>query len=276
MPRLRYSRLEVPRKSGDDAVVGLLALHSPLGFESVGKDLIAFFREAMGAREASERLRRAGIRHALTTDILEGDPLETYRARSKAFAVGRRLWIDPSDGDEPSPPAQRIRLVVPASRAFGTGTHASTRLALLSLEDEDLAAKTVLDVGTGSGILALAAAALGARWAVGVDTDADAVFVARENRGRHAFGSRVSLFAGPLAACGGEFDVVVANMLAEELLPEGGRLLARAGKRGRVLLSGITRDREAQVLRQLRGRRWKLAGRRFEDEWSCLCLARAS
>jgi ribosomal protein L11 methyltransferase len=86
----------------------------------------------------------------------------------------------------------------------------------------------------------------------------------------------VRLFAGPPAACGGEFDLVVANMLADELLPESRRLLARAGRRGRVLLSGITREREAGVLARFRTGRWKLEGRRTDEEWSCLCLARAS
>jgi ribosomal protein L11 methyltransferase len=285
VPRLRYSRLEVPRKSGDDAVVGLLSLHGPLGFENAGRDLIAFFRDATAAREASERLRRARVRHALTTDILEGDPLEVYRSRSKAFAVGRRLWIDPRDASEPLPPDARvpsaapqgrIRLVVPASRAFGTGSHASTRLALEALEDEALDGRAVLDVGTGSGILALAAVALGARLAVGFDTDADAVFVARANCMRHPFGGRVALYAGPMGACAGEFDLVVANLLPEELLPESRGLLARAGRRGRVLVSGVTREKEAGVLARLRTGRWKLAGRRGEEEWSCLCLARAS
>jgi ribosomal protein L11 methyltransferase len=71
---------------------------------------------------------------------------------------------------------------VPASRAFGTGSHASTRLALLALEEEVVSGRDVLDVGTGSGILALAAAALGAARAVGLDVDADAVFVARGKR----------------------------------------------------------------------------------------------
>jgi ribosomal protein L11 methyltransferase len=276
VPRLRYSRLEVPRKAGDDTVVGLLSLHDPLGFETAGKDLVAFFREAASARAAAERLRSARVRHALTTDIAEGDPLEVYRARSKAFNVGRRLWIDPGDSDAPAPPAQRLALRIPASRAFGTGSHASTRLALEALEDEALDGKTMLDVGTGSGILALAAAALGARAAVGFDVDADAVFVARENCARHPFGDRVRLFAGPPAACGGEFDLVVANMLADELLPESRRLLARAGRRGRVVLSGITREREAGVLARFRTGRWKLAGRRTDGEWSCLCLARSS
>lgn len=276
MPRLRYSRLEVPRRSGDDAVVGLLSLHDPLGFETAGKDLVAFFREATAAREASERLRRARIRHALTTDIPEGDPLEVYRARSQAFAVGRRMWIDPGDSVSPEAPEERVALRIPASRAFGTGSHASTRLALEALEDEALEGRSVLDVGTGSGILALAAVALGARVAVGFDTDADAVFVARENCRRHAFSGRVALYAGAIAACGGEFDLVVANLLPEELLPESRGLLARAGRRGRVLVSGVTREKEADVLARLRTGRWKLAGRRSDEEWSCLCLARAS
>jgi ribosomal protein L11 methyltransferase len=271
-----YSRLLVPRRSGDDGILGLLSLHEPLGFESVGKDLVAFYRDAARAREASDRLRRARIRHELTTDIPERDPLELYRARSRAFAVGRRFWIDPGDAGCAEAPGARISLSLPASRAFGTGSHASTRLALLALEDEALEGRSVLDVGTGSGVLALAAAALGARFAVGLDSDAQAVFVARENLIRHPFGSHVHLYVGPLSACVGEFDLVVANMLAEELLPEARRILSRAGRRGRVLLSGITQEREAGVLGRLRAGRWKLAGRRTEQEWSCLCLARAS
>ncbi len=99
--------------------------------------------------------------------------------------------------------------------------------------------------------------------------------MARENLRRHAFGVRVRLYAGPLAACGGEFDLVAANMLAEEILPEARRILARAGRRGKVLLSGVTRDREKALLARMRTGRWKLASRRSEDEWACLCLARA-
>jgi ribosomal protein L11 methyltransferase len=272
----RFSRLLIPRKSADEAVLGLLSLHGPLGFEQAGRDLVAFYREADAARQASDRLRGAGIRHELTTDIPEGDPLEAYRARSVAFAVGRRLWVEPGHPSPARPPEDRVALRLPASRAFGTGEHASTRLALLALEEEDLEGRSLLDVGTGSGVLALAAAGLGARLAVGLDTDAEAVFVARENLGRHAFGDRVRLYAGPLAACSGEFDFVVANMLADELLSESRGLLAHAARGGRLIVSGLTRDREAAVLGRLRGRRWKLAARRAEKEWTCLCLTRAS
>ena len=274
--RLVYSRLLVPRRGGDDAVVGLLSLHEPLGFETSGKDLVAFFRGGGEARRAADALTRAKIRHELTTDIPEADPLETWRAASRPFAVGRRLWVEPGETDPgaPSPPGNRISIRVPASRAFGTGSHASTRLALLALEEEVVSGRDVLDVGTGSGILALAAAALGAARAVGLDVDADAVFVARENVLRHEFGRRVALYAGPLAAVRGRFDLVVANMIAEEILPEAGAILARAAAGGRVILSGVTRDREARVLARMRRGRWQLSARLAEDEWVCLCLAR--
>ncbi len=274
MSRTRYSRLSVPRKAGDDALLGVLSLHGPLGFEIAGKDLVVFFRGSDAARSASDALRSRRVWHELTTDIAEADPLEAWRAASRPFTVGRRFWIDPGDSGAGVAPSGRIALYLPASRAFGTGGHESTRLALLALEEEPLEGRSVLDVGTGSGVLSLAAAALGARQAVGFDVDPEAVFVARENLRRHAFGARVALYAGPLGACAGRFDVVVANMLAEEILPEAAGLLSRAARDGRVVLSGLTSDSEPAVLDRVGAGRWKLAGRRAEKEWVCLTLAR--
>ncbi len=276
MPAHHYSRLFVPKRAGDEVVLGVLCLHDPLGFEIAGEDLVAYFREATAARIAGDTLRARSVPHELTTDLSEGDPLEAYRANSRPFAVGRRLWIEPGESGSGAVPENRVVLRVPATRAFGTGSHASTRLALIALEDEPLAGQSVLDVGTGSGVLALAAVGLGASRAVGLDTDAEAVFVARENLRRHVFGERVGLYAGPLEACRGEFDIVVANMIAEEMLPEASRLLDRAGRAGRVVVSGVTEEREGEVLAALRRGPWKLAGRRTEGEWISLCVARAS
>ena len=264
----------IPRKGSDEALLAILSLHDPLGFEIEGRDLVAFFRGSDAARGASDALRSRRVPHELTTDIVETDPLEAWRAASRPFPIGRRLWVDPGDSGGAAPPPDRIALFLPASRAFGTGGHESTRLALLALEEEDLGGKTLLDVGTGSAILALAAAGLGARRCVGLDLDADAIFVARGNLGRHPFGQRVGLYAGPLGACKGRFDVVVANMLAEEILPEAAALLARAGRPGRLLLSGLTRESEPAVLNHVRTGKWKLAGRRTEKEWVCLSLTR--
>lgn len=275
MARLTYSRLTVRRKARDDAVVGLLSLHGPLGFLEQGRDLVACFRQAGAARDAGDTLAAARVEFELTTDIPEGDPLEAFCAASRPFPVGRRLWIDPGDPSDSVPPAGRIALRLPASRAFGTGGHESTRLALAALEDEALEGASVLDAGTGSGILALAAAALGARRAVGYDRDAEAVFVARENLSRHPFGERVRLVAGPTQALSGTFDVVVANMLPEELLPLATHLRRRVAAGGRWIVSGLPDARERDVARRLCSRRFALDGRRQENGWTCLVLRRA-
>ena len=272
----KYSRLIVPGKAKDDAIVGLLALHGPLGFAEEGRNLVACFRTAAAARAAETSVRSRGHRTALTTDVVEEDPLEAFRAASRPFLVGRRLWIDPGEPGSGQPPADRIALRIPASRAFGTGTHESTRLALLALEDEVRPETSVLDAGTGSGVLALAAAALGARGAAAFDTDAEAVFVARENVRRHSFGSRVRLFVGSAEAASGRFALVVANMLPEEFLPLLPALAARVERRGRLVLSGIPIERESAVAVRARARRFRLAGRYREGAWSCLCLSRAS
>jgi ribosomal protein L11 methyltransferase len=274
MPRSTYSRLVVPRRAKDDSVLGLLSLSSPLGFEQQGEDLVACFRDAAAAREAGQALAVRRIRHRLVTDIPEEDPLEAYRALSRPFTVGRRFWIDPGDPSDSTPPGGRIALRLPASRAFGTGAHESTRLALLALEEEDLADEAVLDAGTGSGVLALAAAALGARSAVGYDTSSEAVFVAHDNVRRHSFGGRVALVAAPTEAIRGAFRVVIANLLPEELLPIRAQLAARVARGGHLILSGIPEEREDEVLAKLRWRRFSLEGRRRENGWVCVCLAR--
>jgi ribosomal protein L11 methyltransferase len=272
----KYSRLLIPRKAKDDALAGLLWLHGPLGLAEEGQDLVACFRDAGQARAARAVLESRGYRAKLSTDIPEGDPLEAFRRASRPFAVGRGLWIDPGEPNGLKAPASRIALRIPASRAFGTGGHASTRLALHALEEEVRPESRVLDAGTGSGILALAAAALGAERAVAFDTDSDAVFVARQNCVGHSFARGIALFVGDIGALGGRFSIVVANMLPEEFLPLLPSLVARVGATGRLILSGIPAEREAEIARRARGRRLRLTSRYREEDWSCLCLTRGS
>jgi ribosomal protein L11 methyltransferase len=272
--RPKYSRLTVPRRARDDAVLGLLSLFDPLGFQERGLDLVVYFRNPAGARAASGELQSRRVRHELVTDVPEEDPFEAYRVASRPFAVGARLWVDPGPASDAPPPAGRIALRLPASRAFGTGGHESTRLALLALEEEPLAGRCVLDVGTGSGVLALAAVALGARRAFGFDADAQAVFVARENLALHPFGDRVTLAACGPEALTGSFPLVVGNLLPDELLPMRASVSARVAPKGRLVVSGIPTDREAAVLPRLRGRHWTLAGCRRENGWTCVTLER--
>jgi ribosomal protein L11 methyltransferase len=153
-------------------------------------------------------------------------------------------------------------------------TDGNVEQALRALEEERLDGTDVLDAGTGSAVLALAAVALGARRAFGFDSDTEAIFVARDNLRLHPFGGRVALAACTAAAVSGAFRVVVANLLPEELLPMKALLFARVAPGGRLVASGIPTEREEEVVSKLKGRRWTLGGCRRENGWTCATLER--
>jgi ribosomal protein L11 methyltransferase len=148
-------------------------------------------------------------------------------------------------------------LVIDPGQAFGTGGHASTRLVLALLDGLEAAAlrgARVLDVGTGSGLLALAALRLGAERAVAFDLDPVAVREARANAGRNGLAGRTQLFAGPIEALRGPpFDVVLANLLRRELLPIADALAAALRPGGRALLAGLLAAEREEVCGALAG-----------------------
>jgi ribosomal protein L11 methyltransferase len=200
----------------------------------------------------------AGAELAGEEVVLDTDWLALYRERARPFPVGRTFWVDPREpAGEPIPaPPGRSRLQVPARAAFGTGSHESTALAIELLERIDLAGARVLDMGTGTGILALAALERGAASAVGFDLDPAAPFHARENArangwldGRRA-GRRLQLFAGRLAALASSasFDLALVNIVPEQVLPELPEVAWRLAPAGSAILSGILVERGAEVL----------------------------
>jgi ribosomal protein L11 methyltransferase len=160
-----------------------------------------------------------------------------------------------------------VTVVIQPSMGFGTGHHATTRLCTALLQQLDLSGRTALDVGTGSGVLALAALALGARSVLAVDDDADAIESARENLalngGPAGLELRVADFRGLPA---NTFDVVVAN-LTGGLLARSAEVLAGAvAPGGSLIISGVTLEEEAEVLRALVP--WMAVVERLtEDEW---------
>jgi ribosomal protein L11 methyltransferase len=187
---------------------------------------------------------RAGI--AVPVHELRPVPDEDWVAKSREqfgpIRVSSRLWIVPTWRQAPEPDA--INLVLDPGIAFGTGAHPSTRLCLQWLERSIAGGETVLDYGCGSGILTIAALKLGARRAVGVDIDPDAVGTARANARRNDVAGEFLEACAPLTFTA---DVVIANILANPLKVLAPMLASRCRHGGRIALSGILSDQASEV-----------------------------
>jgi ribosomal protein L11 methyltransferase len=175
----------------------------------------------------------------------------SWKANFKPLRIGRRLLIVPSWEQVEAGPDD-IVLSLDPGMAFGTGGHETTRLCLERLETvlhsrPSAPPASVLDLGTGSGILAMAAARLGAGRVCAVDIDPDAVEVARENLAINGLTERVECSTTPLETLVGPFDVILANILAEELVRLAPQLAARLACGGVLILSGILAEKEAFV-----------------------------
>ncbi|GHC25467.1 50S ribosomal protein L11 methyltransferase [Aidingimonas halophila] len=170
--------------------------------------------------------------------------------------MGQRLWIVPSWHDSPDP--QGVNLILDPGLAFGTGTHPTTALCLEWLDEQALAGqldrRNVLDIGCGSGILAIAALKLGANRAAGTDIDPQALTASRENAERNGIDmARLSLSV-PDTFEGGEFPIVLANILAGPLIEQAPMITSHLAPGGRLVLSGILSHQADEVLDVYRDR----------------------
>jgi ribosomal protein L11 methyltransferase len=179
---------------------------------------------------------------------------DTWKEHFPPIEVGTRLFVHPPWVSEI--PDGRIGIVIDPGMAFGTGHHESTHGCLVLLERfmKSAPGGRVLDVGTGSGILAIAAAKLGAREVLATDVDPDACRIAAENARVNGAGGAVRVLA-TLDECAGPFDVILVNILARPLIELAPRLAALLAPGGVVIGSGITADEEPGVAEA-----WKAAG----------------
>ena len=226
----------------------------------------------------------SGVEEVAGESFGERDWLAEYRAAARPFEVGRGFLVDPRDpedepGDEPADAALgRTILRIPARTAFGTGSHESTRLAVAWLEELDLDGLDILDVGTGSGILAFIALLGGARRVVGFDLDPAATLVARTNTALNARpgGRRPGFFVGRLAALdarGPAFDLALVNVLPERILGEMAALTALLRPGARMVSSGNLRSRRDELLGRFAEHRLNLLGEKHDGEWTSFLLA---
>jgi ribosomal protein L11 methyltransferase len=214
---------------------------------------------------------RASAVRVASAPVADVDWSALAREQHRPVEIGRRLlvappWDVPRAGD-------REVLVIEPGMAFGTGHHATTRTCLAAIEDAVAAGAvgSALDVGTGSGILALALARLGVARVVAIDTDPAVLAIARANLIRNG-ASRVALAGGSVTATRARFDLVVANLLADALVAEAPALAAAVAREGRLVLSGILAEQVAEVTSAYVG--WRVHDIRSDEEWRTLVLER--
>lgn len=218
------------------------------------------------------RMAGGGIVGPASEMFVDTDAFRTrWRDFYEPLAVGRRLLIVPAWLDQPRDQADRIPIFLDSTMAFGTGHHPSTQLALAALEDSVTPGDVVIDVGTGSGVLAIAAVKLGAARVYAFDRDPEAGPAACANFRRNGVSDRIVLTVpSTIPAAPEPAALAVANIVASvhvTLMPHYASLLAPAG---RLLLSGVLDARVDEVAAAARPFGLKLNAATTADEWRLL------
>jgi len=282
MARYLSLECELPEGREDELAAALCdfdVLGSQLDDAGGGTTAAIIYLEAANNDEAARLCRKLaamGVDRIHSRSIAGRDWFASYLRQARPFEIGRRIWIDPRPAKGVPVPKGRVRLVIEPSTAFGSGTHESTRLALLMLEELEVQKLSVLDVGTGSGILALAAGALGARSVLALDVDPDAVWVARRTARQQDWPARpVFLVAGVEALGEPGFQLILCNMISRDsipLLPELYRLIEPDGT---VVLSGLLISEAAMMRKGLRDAGFGVIAERRLGEWMSFRVGRA-
>lgn len=252
-----------------DVIAAAVDDHRPRALDEPAPNHVRAFFESVSDRDRA--LTAVVSAHGDRVDaravhVPDGNWAERSQADLRAVRVGRIVvappWRPPPDGD-----AADVVVSIRPALGFGSGHHPSTRLALRGLQQVDLAGRHVLDLGTGSGVLAIAAVKLGARRAIGVDRDPDAVASAREGVEANGVADRVEVRRQAVADVDpAGASVVVANLTGAALIrlaPTVARLVEPGGP---LILSGVLRNEEEAVADAYGGRA-RMAWRAAEDEW---------
>jgi len=259
-----------------DLLLAIVDDFGPTAVEERDQSLRIFFCDPHDRDKAQAAL---STRFDVTAvDVSDEDWAARSQENLKPIAVGR-ITVAPPWAINPGPSApshepsaletQRpsdIEVVILPSMGFGTGHHVTTRLCLAALQTIDLTGRAVLDVGTGSGVLAIAAVRLGAAHALGIDYDADAVQSARDNLDLNPEAREVRFETMDLTnAALTPADVVIANLTAALLIRSAPALLAAVRPGGTIILSGIQSHEDLQVRQAFSGT--DVCWERDEDGW---------
>ncbi len=221
-----------------------------------------------------ERLTAADIEfESGTVGVNDADWNENWKKYFKATEIGERLTIVPS-WEQYDNKDNRILLHIDPGAAFGTGTHATTCLCLNMLEKYVKNGDKMLDIGCGSGILAIASVLLGAESAVGVDIDAQSVKTAGENAEINGISDKTRFIVGDLAEkVQGRFNIVCANIVADVIIKLFSTVKDYMTENGVLITSGIIDIRESDVLKAAEENGLKVLQAEKKDNWRALVLS---
>lgn len=256
----------------DDIVQARLYMAASLGSSSVegpeGTTTTAAYFDSPAARDAA-----AAAFDGLDVELRAVDRdrvnwLERYQQSLHAIDIGERFVVAPDAALFPAGSA-RLRIIVPQEQAFGTGSHETTALCIALLETMDVRGRRGLDIGSGSGILALAMHLLGAGRVIAFDNDPDVYAALRDNRIRNRVPAQaMPIFIGGTEALrAGTFDILTMNIIPEVIIPRLGAVVMRMAGGARLIVSGVLGDRRDDVVSAAAGHELHLAGERRRGEW---------
>ena len=268
-----YPALDIPCDDFEsplyDRLCALLDDYEPIGIQTVDGGHRVFFRSA----SMRDRARRAVVQRealaAVGVEISDEDWARRSQENLRAIEAGGLIVAPPWDVPKGSAPV----IIIEPSTGFGTGHHATTRLCLLLMQQLDLRRARVLDVGTGSGVLALAAWKLGAADVVAVDNDPDALENARSNIERNGAAAAIDIIQDDLGGLRIQrADLVLANLTGAVLVRYADELGSLIADRGYLILSGFAPD-DLAIIRRAFGP-VKVIAERTEGDWAAFTLSR--
>ena len=275
-----WPAIDVRRLSEPDLLQAALSDYDIVAVDERTDDAWRVFFATAEARDQAAALLPEGFPDFVfePVDVPDEDWAARSQAGLRAVRVGGLIiappWDVPTDEQLARMPGHGAKpqvIVIQPSMGFGTGHHATTRLCLAALQQFSIRGSTVLDIGTGSGVLAIAAQRLGATRVIAIDDDPDAIAAARENVQRN--GAVVDLRVADLRHIVlSRFDLVIANLTGGLIMQSAGRLQDLATPRGPIVLSGFTREEEAAVIAAFP--RLVVVERAQEEEWVCVTLQR--
>jgi len=262
---------DLPRAEDTETVTVRAYLPEDARLES---SLLALAERIAALRHAGAALGAGTISHSFVADE---DWAETWKAYIHTEKIGERIVVRPT-WEEYTPSADEIVIELDPGAAFGTGAHATTAMCLRWLEHLVSPGMRVYDVGCGSGILAVAAAKLGAGEVIAMDYDPVAVSVAEENIRQNNVHNVVACESDLLSACGGAApaELITANIIADVIIRLFAQLDRHLAPGGTLLASGIIDDRIADVEHAAAEHGFTVLDMTCEKEWAAMIIRRTS